>query len=304
MEDFKQYLIAKGYSQQTTHGILKDTTKFITWLHSQNLEEQTLNYNDITAYVKYNQQRGIKPITVQHLLINTKHYLNYLVEANEITHNPALALKLRNTKTKTVYNIINYDDLEHIYNSYQTESKKHLIAPPQIHSQLARKRNKVLLSLIIYQGITAEDINNIELQHLELREGKITIPSTRRSNERSLKLESHQIFNLYDYINETRKAILQLTAKQSNKLLLSVGSGSSLQNALQQLLNELKTKHPQVQNLDQLRASVIIHWLKNHNKRKVQYMAGHKYISSTERYEASNIDELKEDVEKYYPINL
>ena len=40
-------------------------------------------------------------------------------------------------------------------------------------------------------------------------------------------------------------------------------------------MKELTTKHSNIKNLDQLRASVIGHWLKQYNKRKVQYMAGH-----------------------------
>jgi len=47
---------------------------------------------------------------------------------------------------------------------------------------------------------------------------------------------------------------------------------------------------------------VITHWLKLHNLRKVQYMAGHRYISSTESYKANNLDGLKEDIAKFHPF--
>jgi phage regulator Rha-like protein len=39
----------------------------------------------------------------------------------------------------------------------------------------------------------------------------------------------------------------------------------------------------------QLRASVIVKWLKIYNLRKVQYMAGHRYISATEAYRQNEI---------------
>jgi integrase/recombinase XerD len=234
-----------------------------------------------------------------------KHYLNYLVEASIITSNPVLALKIKNAKRKTVYNIISTEELETIYKSYQA-NKETVIAvgrtcPPQTLNKLARKRNKIMLGLLIYQGIATDDIKNIELSHVELREGKMTIPSTKRSNERTLKLESHQIFDLYDYVNDIRKQIVLLTKKQSNKLFISIGKGSGLQNSLQKLTNELKRSHPKLENLHQLRASVITNWLKHYNKRKVQYMAGHRYISSTEHYEASNIETLQEDLQRFYP---
>jgi len=302
LADLKSYLIAKGYSITTTHKIIQNTVIFKEWINTSNTELETISYNDVTAYIKHAQTRAVSPRTIQLLVLHVKHYLNYLVSAEVIKHNPALALKLKNTNRKTVHNTLTIEELTAVYKSYSTDIRKHLIAPPQQNNELARKRNKVLLGLIIYQGITAENIGDLQLEHLELREGKITIPGTRRSNERTLVLESHQVFDLYDYINETRKAILKVTHKQTNQLIVSTGSSNNVQNLLQNLMKELTTKHSSIKNLDQLRASVIGHWLKQYNKRKVQYMAGHRYVSSTEKYEANNVQQLQEDIEKFYPI--
>lgn len=302
LAEFKNYLIAKGYSTTTTDKIIRNTVIFKEWLNTSNTELETISYNDVTAYIKHAQIRLVSPRTLQLLVLHIKHYLNYLVSAGIIKHNPALALKLKNTNRKTVHNTLTIEELTAIYKNYSTDIRKHLIALPQQNNELARKRNKVLLGLIIYQGITAENIGDLQLEHLELREGKITVPGTRRSNERTLVLESHQVFDLYDYINETRKAILKVTNKQTTQLIVSTGSSHNVQNLLQKLMKELTTKHSSIKNLDQLRASVIGHWLKQFNKRKVQYMAGHRYVSSTEKYEANNIDALQEDIEKFYPI--
>lgn len=302
MQEYKEYLIAKGYSESTTGGVVRVAEKFLEWLKVQGMEITEANYNDITAFIKSNQQRGVAARTVQHIAINVNHYLNYLVEAKALTHNPALAFKLKNTKRKTVYNILSTAELENIYKTYRSELPPKKKSPPQVLNKLSRKRNKILLGLIIYQGIAADDIKNIELTHLELREGKITIPGTKRSNDRTLKLEAHQIFDLYDYINEIRKEILTLTKKESTKLFISIGQGKNVQNLLAGLMSEIRTHHSNVEDFNQIRASVITNWLKQYNKRKVQYMAGHRYISSTERYEASNIEALQEDVEKFYPV--
>jgi len=35
---------------------------------------------------------------------------------------------------------------------------------------------------------------------------------------------------------------------------------------------------------------------------QVQYMAGHMYISSTERYQQNNLDKLQGQLEKYHPL--
>lgn len=301
LEEYKNYLIAKGYTTETTEGMVNNAVKFLAWINEQGIEITTINYNDITAFIKLNQSRGIKARTTQIIAIHVKHYLNYLVEARILSSNPALALKLKNTKRKTVYNILSSEELETIYKTYKAELPSNPKAPPQTLNKLARKRNKILLGLLIYQGITAEDVKNLEVKHLELREGKITIPSTKRSNERILKLEPHQIFDLYDYVNGVRKEILHLTQKQSNTLFVSIGASHKMQNTLQKLVNEIKQQNKNAESLDQIRASIITNWLKQYNKRKVQYMAGHRYVSSTEHYEANNIDVLQEDIEKFYP---
>lgn len=302
LEEYKNYLIAKGYTTETTEGMVNNAVKFLAWINEQGIEITTINYNDITAFIKLNQSRGIKARTTQIIAIHVKHYLNYLVEAGILSSNPALALKLKNTKRKTVYNILSSEELETIYKTYKAELPSNPKAPPQTLNKLARRRNKILLGLLIYQGITAEDVKNLEVKHLELREGKITIPSTKRSNERILKLEPHQIFDLYDYINGVRKEILRLTQKQSNTLFVSIGASHKLQNTLQKLVNEIKQQNKNAESLDQVRASIITNWLKQYNKRKVQYMVGHRYVSSTEHYEANNIDVLQEDLERFYPI--
>lgn len=68
------------------------------------------------------------------------------------------------------------------------------------------------------------------------------------------------------------------------------------------LVLHLKQMSSKIKSLDQVRASVIVHWLKLYNLRKVQVMAGHRYISSTESYKANNLDDLKEDIAKYHPF--
>jgi integrase/recombinase XerD len=47
---------------------------------------------------------------------------------------------------------------------------------------------------------------------------------------------------------------------------------------------------------------VIVKWLKLYNLRKVQYLAGHRYISSTESYQQSEMEGLTEEVNKFHPL--
>jgi site-specific recombinase XerD len=55
-------------------------------------------------------------------------------------------------------------------------------------------------------------------------------------------------------------------------------------------------------NPKQIRSSVITHWLRQNNLRQVQYMAGHKYVSSTERYQVNNLDDLQNELKEHHPM--
>lgn len=83
---------------------------------------------------------------------------------------------------------------------------------------------------------------------------------------------------------------------------LQWNDSENFHNITQQMLKNLRKINSRIKNCDQIRASVITQWLKQYDIRKVQYLAGHKYVSSTEEYKANNIDELQDDITKYHPL--
>jgi len=191
-------------------------------------------------------------------------------------------------------------------NDYATEiiiakTERMKSQPPQQLQNLVRKRNKIIFGLFIYHGLRTGEIIKLQTGDIKLREGKIFIAGTKRSNERTLKIESHQVFDLLDYVNDTRKQILQhqniTTAAQD--LFLNLGDSDRKNNLFAMLLIHLQKMNNKIKTLEQIRASVIVHWLKLYNLRKVQIMAGHRYISSTENY---NLDDLKEDIKNFHPF--
>jgi integrase/recombinase XerD len=140
------------------------------------------------------------------------------------------------------------------------------------------------------------------VQDVKLREGKIEIPGGNKSDRRLLQLESHQVLKFYDYVNNTRKEILTQSGQKTDKLFVGMEGGNSLDGCMFRLMFWLKKKNKLIVNAKQLRASVIVKWLKMYNLRKVQYMAGHRYISSTESYQQSEMEGLTEEVNKFHPL--
>lgn len=67
-------------------------------------------------------------------------------------------------------------------------------------------------------------------------------------------------------------------------------------------MEEIRGLNPVVTNALHLRGSIILAWLKLYSKRQVQYMAGHKYTSSTEKYAVQEIEDLQEAMAKCHPF--
>ena len=75
-----------------------------------------------------------------------------------------------------------------------------------------------------------------------------------------------------------------------------------MNNTLNKMLEQTTKLEPKVKTLQQLRASVITHWIKTLNLREAQHWAGHRYVSSTEAYLINDLEGLAAVVARFHPI--
>ncbi|MGK0447407.1 MAG: integrase/recombinase XerD [Polaribacter sp.] len=289
--DFKKYLLQRGYSLNTIKGFINTTKRYQNWLNKENIDDISASYNDVLHYIQ-NLRKTVSQRSIQSEINSIKHYYNYLKEIDLVKENPTLNVQIKGVKRRILYNILSKQELEKLYNDFKNIESENL----------AKKRNEIILSLLVYQGLNSKELARLTIQDLKLREGKIFINGTRRSNERTLKLEAHQILDIMEYQLKTREAILKRTEKETDLLFTSFGSSTKFNNIIHKLLPQLKKLNRKLKSVNQLRTSVITHWLKLYNLREVQSMAGHRYVSSTENYLINDLDDLQEDINKYHPI--
>lgn len=288
---FKKHLLQKGYSLQTIKSFEVVVTKYLKWLKKENIEDVSASYNDIVHYIQ-KLRNTVKQRTIQSETNSIKHYYNYLKELDLVKENPTLNIAVKGVKRKILYNTLNKQELEKLYNDYRNIES----------DSLAKKRNEIIVSLLVYQGLNSTELGRLTTADLKLREGKIFINGTRRSNERTLKLESHQVLDFMEYQLKIRADILTETKKETDLLFTSFGRSTKFNNIISKLLPQLKKLNKKVKSVHQIRTSVIVHWLKMYNLREVQYMAGHRYVSSTEAYLINDLEDLQDEIEKYHPI--
>jgi len=287
---FTDYLKSKEMTSRTIISFNRVAVIFLNWLEKEQIKKEQVRYQDILSFMKHCQKNGITQRTIQIYLNCIRHFYDHLIEQGVKEVNPIKGIKVQGVKRKILYHIFEPHELHAIYNSYQDESLK-------------GKRNKVILSLLVYQGAKTEELGKLELQDVKLREGKIEIHGGAKRERRFLKLESHQVLEFYDYVNNTRKEILAQSKQQTDKLFVSIKGGDSFAGCVNRLMFWVKRKNKLVVNAKQLRASVIVKWLRQYNLRQVQYMAGHRYISSTESYQQSEMEGLTEEVNKFHPLS-
>lgn len=68
------------------------------------------------------------------------------------------------------------------------------------------------------------------------------------------------------------------------------------------IVEAAKRIHTEIKDSRQIRASVIMNWLKTNNIRQVQYMAGHKSIRSIESYRREDLTDLTKQLELFHQL--
>ena len=293
MNTYKNYLESKGYHSKAIPTYQRSVSRFRTWCNTYGTTPEGIDYKTFLHYIEHLRQGNIKARTLKNYVSTLKIYFDYLVSENYRTQHIIKDLHIKGVTRSIKKNYLELEELEDIYYSYPTTKG----------NELTRKRNKIIIGLLVYQGLNTRDLQLLEVEHLQLYKGTITIPGTRKSNTRELELKPWQLMEFMEYIKEVRPIILAQTHKETEQLLLPMGKSNNLYGVLTKITKELKSINHKFTNIKQLRTSVIISWLQQYNLRKAQYLAGHKYISATECYVQDDLESLHETINTYHPFS-
>jgi integrase/recombinase XerD len=104
--------------------------------------------------------------------------------------------------------------------------------------------------------------------------------------------------------------LLEKNHKNTNQLIINLRGQPETGEGINYLVETMRHKYPDRKlNVRTIRQSVIANLLKpvsaggkGKGLREVQYFAGHRKISSTERYRQTGLEELKTAIMKYHPV--
>src|SRR5690554_1707464 len=293
----RQYL-QKKYSKSTLNSNLYNIKRF-TEYYDKRAEEAT--YKDVLNYIEYLRKNyDLHPKTLRHRLYAVKIYFNYLLEIGKRKDHPCSELYLKDKINKQIQvdNLYSPQTLEHFFESYQIKRKKQL-----------ETRNKIIISLLIYQALTVTEIVELEVKNINLDKAEIFIKGSQEITSKSpksriLPLQAKQILLFYKYLTEDRNNLLKYNLKNPEEQRFILGQyGTKIHpHGISKMINEYRPKSEQIQPM-RIRQSVIANLLKKENDtRIVQVFSGHKRASTTVQYKQTELEQLQTAVNKYHPI--
>ena len=281
-DNFTAYLQSKNLQASSIERYKRTAEHFVKWLSEhKDITPENTEKKDLLNYLQYLQEKqNLTAKTRQFILGIMRHYYAFLQLNGGVENNFANTIKLRGTRKNTLNKILSLEEMNELLDIYYqfevrtaNDEDKHFY-----------KRNHLVLSLFIYQGLKRSEVTTLTFDDINLYKATINIHAKRRSNARTLPLQASQTGLFYDYLNNN----------QNNRLMN--------ESELHKLSVNVKKLYPKFTGFNQLRTSLITHWVQTDGLRKAQYKAGHRYISSTEKFTANDIESLKDDINRFHPI--
>ena len=286
-EGLNKYLSEK-YSPLTVKIYLLDIHRYISYMGE--VQAENAGYHDVMEYVDYLRREYRNPGTINRMLYGVKAWYFYLISTGRRKDHPCRGLKLKDARGADI-------QLQDLFTSSEMEK----LMQRKERFEAARLRNRVIISLLIYQGLRLTEITRLRTGDIDLQAGTLFIRAMPRAMARTLKLKTPQVMLFYNYIHEVRPKLLKAG---TDRLILTLRGSAESGEGINYLIETFKPLFPERNlNARTIRQSVITNLLREgKDLRVVQVFAGHKKISSTEKYRQSGLEELQAAIEKYHPL--
>jgi len=253
-------------------------------------------YADILNYIGHLRTLKLHPKSLVNNLFGIKIYYHWLNATGQRNDHPCLHLNLQDQINKKIP----------VESLYSRETLSELLKNHHNKKILMQRRDEVIISLLIYQALTVQEIATINTEDVNLAAATIKAKGGYKQKPRTLSLQASQILLLHSYMTEDREKILQnnkcLNLDDEAALILGDTGNRIYPNSINDHINKGKPKHERLMPL-KIRQSVITHLLQSGNDlRIVQVFAGHSKAGSTEEYKQSGLEELKTLIQKLHPL--
>ena len=300
MKSLREYL-EENYSGKSVYHCENKINKYLNYINSKGIKETQLEILGYIGYLRKLRNSKTENIlnakTIRNHFYSIKIYHNYLQKTGQREDDPCRNLKLKDQINRGV----------RIESLYTTEQMEQFLDDHKTKQDFLQRRDEVIISVLIYQALTNTEIVNLEINDINLEEGKIYIrneigKAKNINQSRTLGLKSKQILLIDRYLNQDRPGLEVRSEMKTENLLLTKYGKPIKPASINRQINHGHKKFMKMTPL-KIRQSVIHQKLQEgHNVRLVQAFAGHRSILSTEAYQTNKLEELKQGINKYHPL--
>ena len=292
---FVEYLERAGLVRKNWRRMELLAERWLAWLKTRKLTPESAGYAELLDYIGHLQSLEKSTYTINRALQTISHYYRYR-ELEDV----AFGVRVRGATQGVVGKLFTAEELVQIYESYE-----------QIKDSVSYYyTDKLVLGLIVFQGLELGELERLELRDIDLEKGTLQAPSMRFRQPRTLALDARQILSWQTYLQDVRPLLKSVYEEEelSEKLLAPQADvRDRIHHQLKRLSERVKAQALEklglkIKKLGQLRQSRIAVWVDLHGLRKAQYLSGLRNVMSVERYQKSKLEDLQKAVGKHHPL--
>ncbi|WP_094751302.1 tyrosine recombinase XerC [Psychromonas sp. CD1] len=275
----------RGLSPITIQNYSRNLAEFIRLLAPQKIKSwQDLNSDHVRMIIKELHQKGIKSRSIATKISALRSFLEFLVQDEVLTFNPAKGI-VTPKLDKPLPKNISVDEVFQLLNIKEDD-------PLSL-------RDQCMMELMYSSGLRLSELVGINLKDLKLRESEVMVLG-KGSKQRLLPITKKAVSSLKawlkvrpDFCSSNEQALF--VSKQKKRI-----SARNVQMRMEKW--GLQQQLPSHLNPHKLRHSFATHMLESSgNLRAVQSLLGHANLSTTQVYTHLDFQHLAEVYDKAHP---
>ena len=293
----------RNYSPRTVKSYQEDIDKFCTYIFNEGVLLEDVDVICIRNFLTEELNSGVSKRSCKRRLSSLKHFYKYMVNVGYTKDNPFVFVSAPKMETKYPHGLYK-EQIEEIFarNAERTDP--------------LQSRDQAILSLLYYSGMRAEELVNLTIQSVSLKERVVRVLG-KGNKERMVPFSQDCQKALKHYIDNERKEHLKLYIAAFNKkapdenndnlfppLFFNARGGKLTTRGLEYILDAIEEKtglyvglHPHI-----LRHSFATHLLENGaDLRVIQELLGHESINATQVYTHVTEEAMKETYQSSFP---
>ena len=280
-EDYLNY--EKNFSKHTVSAYLRDVKVFEKFLAQNDCKiSNEINYSFIRQWIVYLSEKRYSKTSINRKIASLKSYFNFLVNIDIIESSPLKGHKNLKSSSKIVIPF-SEDEIMQVFENFN-DSK-------------ISDRDKLIIEIFYSTGLRREELINIKIQDIFLKEGLIKILG-KRSKERLIPILPSLSRNLKNFISNNNNSKYLFETKKLKKI--SVSTVYRLINKYFRLVSSKVKVSPHV-----LRHTFATHMLNNGaDINTIKEILGHSSLSSTQIYTKIKLPKIVNDYNKSHPREL